>query len=92
MPLQQIAHINEILDRIFVHLDKSTLATKIQLVCKQWYTVADEHIDYTYDANWLICWASWHGNLALVNKLLSHPKVDPCSCDNRAIIFASQYG
>jgi hypothetical protein len=34
MSLQQIAHIDEILDRIFVHLDTPTLVRRIQLVNK----------------------------------------------------------
>jgi uncharacterized ferritin-like protein (DUF455 family) len=46
MSLQSIAHIEEILDRIFIHLDTPTLVQKIQLISKQWYRVADQHINY----------------------------------------------
>jgi hypothetical protein len=92
MSLQQIAYINEILDRIFAHLDTPTLVQTIQLVCKQWYTVADEHIDYTYRYNWPIRWASSNGHTELVHRLLQNPKVDPSDDDNQAILHASKYG
>jgi hypothetical protein len=48
--LSQIAHIDEILDRIFVHLDTPTLVHRIQLVNKQWNRVAEQHIVYTQKA------------------------------------------
>jgi hypothetical protein len=86
MSLQQIAHIDEILDRIFVHLDTPTLVHNIQLVNKQWNRVAEPHIDYTYHHNWPIRWASKRGHLHLVQKLLSNPKVDPTSNENGALM------
>jgi hypothetical protein len=92
MSFQQIAYIDEILDRIFIHLDTSTLVTKIQLVCKQWSKVADEHVDYTYCDNWPIRWATFHGHLTTVNKLLQNPKVDPSAFDNYAIMQAAING
>jgi hypothetical protein len=99
MSLQQIAHIDEILDRIFVHLDTPTLVHRIQLVCKQWNTVAEEHIDYTYNDNWPIRRASLHGYLAAVDKLLAwtpanaqNIRVDPSACNNYAIRRASACG
>jgi hypothetical protein len=51
MSLHQIAHIDEILDRIFVHLDTPILVQTIQLVCIQWNIVSEEHIDYIYNNN-----------------------------------------
>jgi hypothetical protein len=70
MSLHQIAHIDEILDRIFVHLNTRRLVRNIQLVCKQWFKVADEHVDYSYQKNWPIRWACKKGYLELVDRLL----------------------
>jgi hypothetical protein len=99
MSLEQIAHINEILDRIFIHLDTSTLVRRIQLVCKQWNKVADEHVDYTYNYDWPIRWAIKNCHLSLVNKLLAwtpanaqNPKVDPGSNCRLSIYWASLNG
>jgi hypothetical protein len=92
MSLHQIAHVDEILDRIFVHLDTPTLVRKIQLVNKQWFNVAEEHVDYSYSNNLAIRRASELGNLQLVKKLLQNPKVNPRACDNYAIRLASTNG
>jgi hypothetical protein len=92
MSLQPISHINEILDRIFVHLDISTLVRIVQLVNKQWYIVADEHVDYTWDDNLPIRWFSYKGRIDMVNKLLCNPKVDPSAFGNGAIREASSEG
>jgi ankyrin repeat protein len=67
----------------------STLVTKIQLVNRQWYTVADEHVDYTCNNNYPIRWASFFGHLELVNKLLQNPKVNPAVWKNEPIRVAS---
>jgi hypothetical protein len=92
MSLEQIAHIPEILDRIFIHLSTPTLIHRIQLVCKQWHKVAEEHIDYAYNNNKAICWAAADGRLEIVNKLLQDPRVDPGARNNLAIEFAADYG
>jgi hypothetical protein len=50
--LEQIAHIDEILDRIFVHLDSKTLYKSILPACKQWNRICKPYLltNYCVDA------------------------------------------
>jgi hypothetical protein len=91
MSLQPIAHIDEILDRIFVYLDTPTLVHRIRLVCKQWERVSDAHIDYEPAGCKLpvIIKAASEGHLAAVNKLLQVPRIDPSVDRNYAVRWAS---
>jgi hypothetical protein len=92
MSLHQIAHIDEILDRIFVHLDTRTLVHKIQLVNKQWYKVAENHVDYNHESHLAIVSISRSGNLAAINKLLQNPKVNLGTRGNSILLYASEHG
>jgi hypothetical protein len=90
-PFEHIAHIDEILDRIFAHLDNPTLVHKIQLVNKQWSRVSNPHIDYNkttqdkkyyrfdkkYETKSIHEWAAEHGCSNLVKRIVEHPKFDP---------------
>jgi hypothetical protein len=91
--LEHISHIDEILDCIFMYLNTPILVHKISLVNKQWNRVAFLHIDYGRDVTCpAITLASVRGYSDMVNRLLQHPKVDPCIRDNEPIRGASSRG
>jgi hypothetical protein len=85
--LEQIAHIDEVLDRIFVHLDSKTLYKSILPACKQWNIVCQPYLLTNYRADAIESVKNYFLNYDF-SRYEGDDKVELCTKNNEKCLFA----